>query len=82
MNPPTTAPKDQAFLGRFGAGTLRPAIWNPAFKRWSVGMLEVKQHHGEWKNIQFKNELFDPSELLGWLPIVEEPARAHRRIQS
>jgi len=74
MNPPETAPKDRVFLGRFGPGTLRPAIWNPAFERWRVGMLEAKRHHGEWKDIRFKNELFNPSELMEWLPVDDEPS--------
>jgi len=74
MNPSNTAPKDRVFLGQFGPGTLRPTIWNPAFKRWCVGMLEVKQHHGEWTDIKFKNEYFNPSELTGWWPVDAESA--------
>jgi len=77
MNPSTTAPKNQVFLGLFGPGTLRPAIWNPAFGRWCVAMLEAKHHQNDWKDIQFKNELFNPSELLGWLPIENKPSRTH-----
>jgi len=68
LQPPDTAPKDQAILGNFGYPWLQLAVWNDHDQKWAVASMEMNMVHGKWNDPYWTTEQEHEKDLLGWRP--------------
>jgi|APGre2960657404_1045060.scaffolds.fasta_scaffold01232_8 hypothetical protein len=72
LQPPDTAPKDQAILGDFGYPWLQLATWNECDQKWAVASMEINMVGGQYNDPYWVTEQENEKDLLGWRPFPQK----------